>query len=264
MLALGRTRGTWWFSAPGSLCTQRSPANRAGAPSLCNRAGTGSPRLCPPMQGPWASGREHGLLSALSLGFPSQTGWLAGSHGELLPCASSACCCPHQRGEQRCPSQLLAPIYKSTPRNPCPSGLFAPSFKTAPSSPCPTLPALAGALGLHQLRLAVLSLRGSDLFFGKAEILKKLTFCLGQFKTGLQQPWGSQQRGRGDAAPVAGWERAPAARRVHAALGLLWDRGCKKLQSGHEGSRVNIKLSIPHWEVICSQKDASAFKKKIY
>lgn len=37
----------------------------------------------PPMQGPWASGHKQELLSELSLVFPSQTGWLAGSTGTL-------------------------------------------------------------------------------------------------------------------------------------------------------------------------------------
>lgn len=168
MLALGRMWGTRWFSALGSLCTQDSPAKRAGALSLCDGAGGGSPGLCPPMRGPRASSHEHGFLSASSLGFPSQTGRLAGSHEELLPCASSACCCPRQQGKQRCPAQLLAPSYQSTLRNPCPSGLFAPSCKTAPSSPCPTLLALPGAVGVHQLRPAALSLLPT--------FLEKLTF----------------------------------------------------------------------------------------
>lgn len=39
------------------------------------------------MQGPWASGHKQGLLSELSLGFPPQTGWLAGSTGTLPPMA---------------------------------------------------------------------------------------------------------------------------------------------------------------------------------
>lgn len=155
------------------VCARRT-ALRSGLepPSLCEGAGGGSPGLCPPVRGPRASGHEHGFLSASSLGFPSQTGWLAGSHEELLPCASSACCCPRQQGEQRCPAQLLAPSYQSIPRNPCPSGLFAPSCKTALSSPCPTLLVLPGALGVHQLRPAALSLRGSAHFFGEADISK--------------------------------------------------------------------------------------------
>lgn len=48
-------------------------------------------RNCPPVQDPWASCHEQGLLSALSLGFPPQTGWLAGSAGAL---PAMAICCP--------------------------------------------------------------------------------------------------------------------------------------------------------------------------
>lgn len=172
---------------------------------------------------------------------------------------------PTPAGRAALPLSAPCPHLQKHPEEPLSLWALCPQLQNCPEQPLPHAPGSGrGSRVAPAQTCCALSLRGSDLFFGKAEILKKLTFCLGQFKTGLQQPWGSQQRGRGDAAPVAGWERAPAARRVHAALGLLWDRGCKKLQSGHEGSRVNVKLSIPHWEVICSQKDASAFKKKIY
>lgn len=90
MLALGRAQGVQCFSAPGSLCMQSNAAKSVRAQSLCVGLHADSPGLCPPMQGCWASGHKHGLLSAFSLGFPSQTGWLAGSHQELLPGASPA------------------------------------------------------------------------------------------------------------------------------------------------------------------------------
>lgn len=48
-------------------------------------------RNCPPVQDPWASCHEQGLLSALSLGFPPQTGWLAGSQ-HCRPWQSAVLC----------------------------------------------------------------------------------------------------------------------------------------------------------------------------
>ena len=61
--------------------------------AFCDELSAGSPGLCLPVQGPWASGHEQGLLSGLSLGFPPQTGWLAESAG-ALPAIENGCPVP--------------------------------------------------------------------------------------------------------------------------------------------------------------------------